>query len=66
MDAHLIAAFDESVSDLSQRRGGTESMALRKKAPACDRGSVFSAGWSGPPDPREPCGSRLRAARPAV
>ena len=40
MDAHLIAAFDELVSDLSQRRGGTESMALRKKAPACDRGLV--------------------------
>ena len=26
MDAHLISAFDESVSDLGQRRGGTESM----------------------------------------
>jgi len=43
MDAHPIAAFDESVFDLSQRRGGTESMALRKKAPPSLTG--LSSGW---------------------
>ena len=32
MDAHPVAAFYESVSDLSQRHGGTESTVLRKKA----------------------------------
>jgi hypothetical protein len=40
MDAHLIAAFDESVSELSRRRERTESVAVHKEAPPLLTGSV--------------------------